>query len=235
MPLLTVESWGKFIMFSETAEPLGSMLDCKWGQQLLVLVLLLSGFSVTVAPCFDVFLMFLCGEVNSVSTDLATLISFHQVRFVVFLYCQQTTWKRNWKKKILFTVLSKAIKYFSQFSSVQTLSSVWLFATPWTVACPASLSITISQSLSKLMSIESVMPSNHLILCRSLLLLPSIFLSIRVFSNESVLHIRWPRYWSFSFNISPSNEHPGLISFRMDWCWSWNSNTLATWCEEPTH
>ena len=88
--------------------------------------------------------------------------------------------------------------------------------TPWTAACQASLSITISQSLLKLMSIELLMPSNHLILCCSCLLLPSIFPSIRVFSNESVLHIRWPKYWSFSFNISPSNEHSGLISFRMD-------------------
>ena len=90
-------------------------------------------------------------------------------------------------------------------------------ATPWTAACQASLFITNSGSLLKLMSIESVMPSNHLILCRPLLLLPSIFLSIRAFSNESVLHIRWPKYWSFSFSISPSNEYSGLISFRMDW------------------
>ena len=104
----------------------------------------------------------------------------------------------------------------NQFSPVQSLSRVRLFATPWTAAHQASLSVTNSQSLPKLMSIESVMPSNHLILCRPLLLLPSIFPSIRVFSNKSVLHIRWPKYWSFSFNISPSNEHPGLISFRMD-------------------
>ena len=102
-------------------------------------------------------------------------------------------------------------------SSVQSLSHVQLFETPWTAACQASLSITNSQSSPKLMSIESVMPSNHLILCQPLLLLPSIFPTIRVFSNESVLCIRWPKYWSFSFNISPSNEHPGLISFRMDW------------------
>ena len=102
-------------------------------------------------------------------------------------------------------------------SSVQSLSRVRLFVIPWTAAHQASLSLTHSQSLLKLMSIESVMPSNHLILCCPLLLPPSIFPSIRVFSNESVLHIRWPKYWSFSFNISPSNEHPGLISFRMDW------------------
>ena len=104
-----------------------------------------------------------------------------------------------------------------QFSSVQSLSRVQLFETPWTAARQASLSITNSRSLPKLMSIESVMPSNHLLLCRPLLLLPSIFPSIRVSSNESALHIRWPKYWSFSFNMSPSNEHPGLISSsRMD-------------------
>ena len=100
--------------------------------------------------------------------------------------------------------------------SVQLLSHVWLFATPSTAACQASLSITNSQSLLQLMSIESVMPSNHLILCRPLLL-PSIFPSIRVFSSESVLRIRWPEYWSFSFSISPSSEYSGLISFKIDW------------------
>ena len=102
-------------------------------------------------------------------------------------------------------------------SSVQSLSRVQLFATPWTAAHQAFLSITTSCSLLKLMSIESVMPSNHLILCRPLLLPPSIFPSIRVFSNESALRIRWQKFWSFSFNISPSNEYSGLISFRMDW------------------
>ena len=100
--------------------------------------------------------------------------------------------------------------------SVQSLSRVQLFATPWTAACQASLSITNSRSLPRLMSIELVMPSNHLILCH-LLLLPLIFPSITVFSNESALRIRCPKYWSFSFNISPSNEHPGLISCRVDW------------------
>ena len=104
-----------------------------------------------------------------------------------------------------------------QFSSIQSLSRVQLFETPWTAAHQASLSITNSWSPPKLVSIESVMPSNHLILCRPLLLLPSMFPSIRVFSNESALCIRWPKYWSFSFSISPSNEQPGLISFRMDW------------------
>ena len=104
-----------------------------------------------------------------------------------------------------------------QFSSVQLFSYVWLFVTPWTAACQASLSNTNSQSLLKLMSIEWVMPSNHLILCCPLHLLPSIFPSIRIFSNESVLCIRWLKYWSFSFSISPSNEYSGLISFRIDW------------------
>ena len=105
----------------------------------------------------------------------------------------------------------KAICYCSM------LSPVWLFATPWTAAGQASLSSTISQSLLKLMSTESVMPSNHLFHCCPLLLLPSIFLSIRVFSNEQALHIRWPKYWSFSCSNSPTNEYSGLISFRMDW------------------
>ena len=104
-----------------------------------------------------------------------------------------------------------------QFSSVQSLSHVQLFVTPWTAAHQASLPTTDSQSLPKLMSIESVMPSNHLILCCPLLLLPSIFPSIKVFSNESAVCIRWPKYWRFSLILSPSNEHSGLISFRMDW------------------
>ena len=103
------------------------------------------------------------------------------------------------------------------FVVVQLLSRVCLFATPWTAAPQSALSFTISRSLPQLTSIESVMPSNHLILCRPLLLLPSIFPSIRVFSNESALRITWPKYWSFSFSISPSNEYSGLISFRIDW------------------
>ena len=118
-----------------------------------------------------------------------------------------------------FAFIFKFYRFFPLFSSVQfsSLSCVRLFSTSWIAAHQASLFITNSQSLLKLMSIESVMPSNHLILCRPFLLSPSIFPSIRVFSNESILCIRWPKYWSFSFNISPSNEHPGLISFRMDW------------------
>ena len=106
------------------------------------------------------------------------------------------------------------IEHYVKWS--ESRSVVWLFVTPWTAACQASWSFTISWSLLKFMSIESVMPSNHLIFCCPLLLLPSIFPSITAFSNESALRIRWPKYWSFSFNISPSNEHPGLISFRMD-------------------
>ena len=109
-----------------------------------------------------------------------------------------------------------ASKEWLQFRSVQSLSCVRLFVNPWTAARQASLSIINSQSLLKLMSIELVMPSNHLILCHPLLLLPLIFLNIRVFSNESALHIRWPKYWSFSFNISFSNEYSGQIFFRMN-------------------
>ena len=115
---------------------------------------------------------------------------------------------------MVILILSTSLGY--QFSSVESLSRVRLFATPWTAAHQASLSITNSRSLLKLMCIKSVMPSSHLILCRPLLFPPSIFPSIRVFSNESVLHIRWPKYWGFSFNISPSYEYSGLISFRMD-------------------
>ena len=120
----------------------------------------------------------------------------------------------EYKKYTLYHEAAPNIIFYDvQFSSVVFHS---LFATPWAVACQASLSITNTKSLLKLMSLELVMPSNHLILCRPLLL-PSIFPSIRVFSNESVLRSRWPKYWSFSFNISPSNEYSGLISFRMHW------------------
>ena len=119
----------------------------------------------------------------------------------------------NWKNWGRFNISTVCV----WFSSVQLLSCVWLFATPWTAAHQASLSITNCQSLPKPMSIESVMPSSHLNLCCPLLLLPPTPPTIMVFSNESDLHIRWPKYWSFSFSISPSNEHPGLISFRMDW------------------
>ena len=117
---------------------------------------------------------------------------------------------------VVFLQRQNLFKYHS-ISSVQSLSHVRLFATPWIEARQASLSITNSQSLPKLMSIESLMPFNHLTLCCHLLLLPPIPPSIRVFSSESTLHMRWSKYWSFSFSISPSNEHPGLISFRMDW------------------
>ena len=117
----------------------------------------------------------------------------------------------------MFSVSNYTLSFSLSYSSVQSLSHVQLFATPWTVACQAYLRITNSWNLLKLMSIKSVMPSNHLILCRPLLFPPSVFPSIRVFSNESVLHSRWPKYWSFNFNISPSNEYSGLISFRMDW------------------
>ena len=123
-------------------------------------------------------------------------------------------------KNLSWELTNPSLSFFLHkcFSSVQFSHSVMSnSATPWTAAGQASLSITNSRSLPKLMPIESVMPSNHLIPCHPLLLLPSIFPSIRVFSKESALHIRWPKYWSFSFNISPSSEHPGLISSRMDW------------------
>ena len=126
-------------------------------------------------------------------------------------------------EQLLCTVLGtfgaslKEIIMSVKFSSVQSFSHVRLFVNLWTAARQASLSITISLSSPKLLSIKSVMPSSHLILCRPLLLLPTIPLSIRVFSNESALHMRWPKYWSFSFSISPSKEYPGLLSFRMDW------------------
>ena len=124
-----------------------------------------------------------------------------------FWICLEKRWARTYAH----------ILYIFVYQSVQLLSHVWLFAAPWTAASQASLSITNSQSLLKLMSIESVMPSNHLILCRPLLFLPSIFPSIKVFSDELVLCIRWPKHWSFSLSISPSNEQPGLIFFGMDW------------------
>ena len=117
----------------------------------------------------------------------------------------------------MFAVMKLFCHACDGISSVQSLSRVWLFVTPWTVACQASLSITNSWSPPKPMPMESVMAPNHLILCRPLLLLPSIFPSIRVFPNESVLCIKWPNYWSFSFSISPSNEYSGLIFFRIDW------------------
>ena len=120
------------------------------------------------------------------------------------------------EKSYIFSSLYMLLQK-SHLVTVVSLSHVWLFATPWTAAPQASLSITNSQSLLKLISIESVVPSNHLILCHPLLLLPSVFTIIRVFSNESVVHIKWTKYWSFSFSIHPSNEHSGLISLRIDW------------------
>ena len=135
---------------------------------------------------------------------------FPSIRFTSTSNIMVTSLRIHW-------FLSSRNPKYPQISSVQLLSLVQLFVTPWTAVCQASLSITKSWSLLKLISIELVMPSNHLILCHLLLLLPSIFPSIRVFSYESVFRIRWPNSWSFSFNISPSNEHSGLISFRMDW------------------
>ena len=143
-------------------------------------------------------------------TDMTRVtLSCFQKSIIIFYYKTVHIVKK--KHSILKNYITK---YNTQFSSVQSLSLVWLFATPWTAAHQASHSIINSQSPPKPMSIELVMPSNHLILCCPLLLLPSIFPSIRVFSNESALHIRWPKDWSFSFNISPSSEHPGLIKYN---------------------
>ena len=150
------------------------------------------------------------------------------LEWVAISFSKGSFWRRDWTH---VPCIGKWILYFwnhlgslnfksidnSKFSSVQSLSRMRLFVTPWTAARQASLSITNFWSLLKLMSIKSVMPSCHLIFCHPLLLLPSVFTSIRVFSSESVLCIRWPKYWSFSFSISPSNEYSGLISFRMDW------------------
>ena len=137
--------------------------------------------------------------------------------YYLSLFCIIMKLKHKVFKKYVPIIKILLLLLIVQFSSVQSLSRVQLFATPWTAAPQASLSITNSRSLLKLMSIKSVMPSSHLILCHPLLLLPPIPPTIRVFSNESTLLMRWPKYWSFSFSISPSNEHPGLISFRMDW------------------
>ena len=146
---------------------------------------------------------------------------FHVLRFTsLLLPCSLVNRHKTdvWEYVCTHASLCRSILEEScRVSLVQSLSRVGLFVSPWITAHQASLSITSSHSLSKLMSIELVMPSNHLILCGPFLLLPSIFPSIRVFSNESDLHMRWPKYWSFSFTISPSNENPGLISFRMDW------------------
>ena len=140
------------------------------------------------------------------------------------LLSSSAVWSEIYQKQVIvkksFLWIFLKTKHFCrniQFSSVQSLSHVRLFATPWIAACQAPLSITNSRSSLKLMSIESVMPSSHLILCRPLLLLPTIPPSIRVYSSESTLHMRWPKSWSFSFSISPSKEHTGLIFFRMDW------------------
>ena len=150
------------------------------------------------------------------SCSLHTLLLIGLPTSLVWIYswvCKCFT--SPWILLQLFWLLAQVCVF--HFSSVQSLSRVQLFMTPWTTACQAFLSITNSRNLLKLMSIVSVMPSNHLILSHSLLLLPSIFPSIRVFSDESALRMRWSKYWSFSFSISPSNEHSGLISFRMDW------------------
>ena len=164
-------------------------------------------------------LYFIWPKINLITDETSTKLSWiwnpHSLKFSLSFM----EWRRDYVIKD--AMKRKCIKYISiyiwrAFSLVQSLSRVQLFVTPWTAALQSSLSITNSQSLLKLMSMDSVMPSNHLILC-CLLLLPSLFPIIRVFSHESVLCIRWPKYWSFSFSINPSNVYSGLISFRMDW------------------
>ena len=142
--------------------------------------------------------------------DYLVLCSKQSITYKIFEVYLPSIWNNTLNSHSL------NMQKLTQFSSVQSLNRVWLFATPLTAACQASLSITNSWSLHKLMSVELVMPSNHLVPYHPLLLPHSIFPNIRVFSNESVLHIRWPKYWSFSFSISPSNEYSGLISFRTD-------------------
>jgi len=151
------------------------------------------------------------GRVRCTLTFIVTLFT------IAKMWTQVSTDKKLDQQNVVHIFDPLYLQVLHTFSSIQLLSRVQLFANPWTAVHQASLSITNSRSLLKLMSIKSVVPSNHLILCHSLLLPPSIFPSIKVFSNESVLCIRWPKYWSFSFNISPSNEYSGLISFRMDW------------------
>ena len=167
------------------------------------------------------YIYFFCGHTSGKSYP--SLMHIAQIplplKFLSFKYHISQFIRRFWTIFSLLTICNTNVTLHCriQFSSVQRLSQVQLFALPWTAVCQAFLSITNSWSLLKLMSIESVMPSNHLSLCCPLLLPPSIFPSIRVFSTESVLHFRWPKYWSFSFGISPSNEYSGLISFSIDW------------------
>ena len=151
---------------------------------------------------------------------MVTTTAIKTVTGIAFIYSDYSICQCCSTYYVICTIIILFCKwknYLKKFSSVQLLSHVQLFVTPWTAARQASVSITNSRSLLKLMSIESVLPSNHLILCRPLLLPPSIFPIIRVFSKESVLCIRWPKYWSFSFSIRPSNEYSGLVSFRMNW------------------
>ena len=176
--------------------------------------------------CCHSFHLWLWGILSTISLELCSCVLFLSLCDNFFFFSSLGIFAVNQR---IGVSLENRMKYwvsetsweslwgYLEFSSVQLLSRVWLFVTPWITGRQASLSITNSQSLPKLMSIESVMPSSHLILCRPLLLLPPVPPSIRVFSNESALHMRWPKYWSFSFSISPFNEHPGPISLRMEW------------------
>ena len=186
-----------WIQVSQDASKVVWYSDCFNNLPQFAVIHTVKGFSI-VSQVEDVFLKFPCFFYDAMNVGNLISGSF------------------EFSKTSFFSVISW-FTYCWSFSSVQSLSHVQLFATPWTAAHQASLSITNSRNLLKFRSIESMMPSSHLILCHPLLLMPSVFPSIRVFSNESALHIRWPKYWSFSFNINPSSEHSGLISFRMDW------------------
>ena len=169
-------------------------------------------------PFYDSSTSYLIGRFSSSKTSMPFLFSCHLFSEVFFLHLfGNMIWDDIKPRKRCITGCIKKQPLGGTGQSVQSLSRVRLFATLWTAAHQASLSITNSQSLVRLVSFELVTASNHLILCRPCLLRPSIFPSIRVFSNESALRVRWPKYWSFSFSISPSNEYSGLISFRMDW------------------
>ena len=182
-----------------------------------------SGISKTKDKCFSVLDRY--KSPNWCQERLYSFVFSYQQAYCYYL--KKFFFFENWRDVILVCEYVLCYSWWTfpkyLFSSVQSFSCVLLFATPWTEARQASLSITNARGLFKLMSKESVMPSNHLILCRPLLLPPSIFPRISVFSNESVLRIRWPKYWSFSFSISPSNEYSGLISFRIDWFYRKNS------------
>ena len=203
--LLSGLAWGTYCIL-EDFENLALFLDCSSLRSLR------SFPNFSHSPLFQIIIFILNPPLNYFKNFPEFYSTFWTFPLTSCIFCVNTS-----ISEYLFFPAYPFYHSLSVSHSVQSLSCGWLFASPWIAARQASLSITNSQSLLKLMPIKSVMPSSHLILCRPLLLLPPIPPSIRVFSNESTLRMRWPKYWSFSFSISPSNEHPGLISFRMDW------------------